>query len=259
VLGWLESRMLFAGAHSGPDWDPPPDDLNVREINLPLSTGGWVTGWFTALPGWTPGDGAALYSHGNGGNLSNRGEILRLIRDGLGRAVLGHEYPGYGVSPGVPTEAACYASGDAGFDWLVQQKVPADEVILVGESLGGGIAVELASRRDNRLLLTLAAFTSVADMARLAFPWLPLRWFVRNRFDNLRKIAAARGPVFVTHGTDDRVVPFEHGQRLAAAAPPPSRFLPLPAVGHNCLLALRNDRFWSEVRAFIDETRRPHR
>src|SRR5262245_10017560 len=138
--------MLSAGAHSGREWEPPPDDLNVREINLPLSTGGWATGWFTAPDGWTPADGAALYSHGNGGNLSNRGEILRLIRDHLGRAVLGHEYPGYGISPGAPTEAACYASGEAGFDWLLQQKVVADEVILVGESLGAGVAVELATR-----------------------------------------------------------------------------------------------------------------
>jgi pimeloyl-ACP methyl ester carboxylesterase len=141
----------------------------------------------------------------------------------------------------------------------VQQKVPAAEVILVGESLGAGTAVELATRRDNRLLLTLSAFTSVPDMARLAFPWLPLRWFVRNRFDNLRKLPAVRGPVFLTHGTDDRVVPFAHGQLLAEAAPPPSRFLALPGVGHNVLLAVRNDRFWSEVRAFIDETRRPQR
>ncbi len=115
------------------------------------------------------------------------------------------------------------------YQFVIDEKgVPADRVILYGGSLGGAIAVELACRFDHRALVLVSAFTSIADMTRQQFPWLPfLPWFVQTRFDSLTRIGACKGPIFIAHGTADRLVPFGHGERLCAAAPQPCRFFPM--------------------------------
>jgi fermentation-respiration switch protein FrsA (DUF1100 family) len=251
-LLWQENRLLFAGATFNNHWyDAPPD---FREVEIPIAGGAHVGAWFTAPEGWKPEHGAVLFSHGNGSNISTRARLYALWRRHLNRAVLGYDYPGYGKSPGGSTEAGCYAAGDGAYDWLVQEmKVPAGEVILVGESLGGGVAVDQAARRENRMLITLAAFTSFPEMAALKFPWLPGRYLVRNQFDNLAKIPRARGPVFISHGTADALTPFSHGERLAASAPEPKRFQPLKDLPH-----MHPDRveFWEAVKAFLEATKR---
>lgn len=236
LLLWLENRLLHPGATFARFWKAPPADLSVQEFDLTIAGGDRVTAWFTAPPGWRPDHGAVLYSHGNGGNLSTRAKVIAELRRHTGRAVLGHDYPGYGKSDGAPTEAGCYASGDAAYEWLVrEQKVSPGEIILVGESLGGGVAVDLASRRENRMLVTLATFTSFPDMAQFRFPWLPARYFVRNNFDNERKIAEVRSPVLIAHGTADVVIPYWQGERLAAAATGTKRFVTLDSKPHYCL------------------------
>jgi uncharacterized protein len=255
VLLCLEGKLLFAGATFAREWRDPPAELSVREVELLLPGGGRVTGWFTAPEGWKPEQGAIVYSHGNGGNLSTRATHLRLLRKYLGRAVLGHDYPGYGKSPGTCSEAGCYAAGDAAYNWLVEEMgVPRGEILLVGESMGGAVAVDLATRREHRMLITLGAFTSFPDMAGVRFPWLPGRYLVRNRLDNLSKIAHVRGPVFIAHGTADTVVPFAHGQRLAAAAVEPKRFVVEQGGQHNCLHDNR-PAFWNALNEFLDATR----
>ncbi|MGL4553530.1 MAG: alpha/beta hydrolase [Gemmataceae bacterium] len=248
----LENRLLFAGATFNTHWREPPEDM--QEVEIPVAGGGHVVGWFTAPPGWEPSRGAVLFAHGNGSNLSTRTRLLRLWRQHLGRAVLGYDYPGYGKSPGATTEAGCYAAGDGAYDWLVQEKkVPAGEIVLVGESLVGGIVLDQAVRRENRMVITLAAFTSFPDMAQLKFPWVPARYFVRNRFDNLAKIPHVRGPVFISHGTADALTPFAHGERLAAAAVEPKRFQPLEGLPHR---HPDQPEFWDAVRAFLGATGR---
>src|SRR5262249_43741555 len=156
----------------------------------------------------------------NGNNLSGRGGNILRWKNALHRAVLIYDYPGYGRSTGKPTEAGCYAAADAAYDFLVeQQKVPPTEMILLGSSLGGAMAHDLAVRRDNRMLILINAFTSFPDMAQKTFPWLPARWLVRNRLDNLTKIKSCSSPIFITHGTADDLIPFSQGERLFAAAP----------------------------------------
>src|SRR5207253_8642806 len=131
-------------------------------------------------------------------------------------------------------ESGCYAAADAAFDWLVNvQKVQAERIILYGGSLGGGVAIELAGRRPHRALILVSTFTSVPDMAQRLYPWLPARWLVRNRFENMAKIGKCTKPIFCAHGTKDSIVPFEQGQRLFAAAPEPKRFFPMEGYDHN--------------------------
>jgi fermentation-respiration switch protein FrsA (DUF1100 family) len=230
----LENRFVFAPTPAVRDWEPPPPDLHIEDVELTSATATPIHAWWMTPPGWRPADGSLLYSHGNAGNLSHRGEGLRRWRDLMGLAVLIYDYPGYGRSGGRPTEAGCYAAADAAYVWLTDvQKVPSERILLYGGSLGGAVASELASRRPHRALVLVSAFSSLADMARLVLPWLPAGWFVRRRFNNLARLPACHRPVFIAHGTADRVVPFSQGERLFAVANEPKQFFPMPGYDHN--------------------------
>jgi fermentation-respiration switch protein FrsA (DUF1100 family) len=151
----------------------------------------------------------------------------------LQMSVLAFDYPGFGQSEGVASEAGCYAAADAAYDWLAQQ-VPAQQIILVGQSLGGGVATEIASRRTHRALVLLKTFTSFPDVARAELPIFPFaQWLAHNHFDNLGKIKQCHGPVFIAHGDCDHLIPFSQAQQLFEAAPDPKRLLCLKGCGHH--------------------------
>jgi fermentation-respiration switch protein FrsA (DUF1100 family) len=245
VLLLLENYFLFHPL-SHACWDPPPTGLSVEDVELTTAGGCRLHGWWTRPAGWDPGQGALLYFHGNAGNLSGRGEAVRAWRDQLGLAVLIVDYPGYGRSQGRPSEAGCYAAGEAAYDWVTRQAgVPAEQVILYGGSLGGAIATDLAVRRPYRALVLVSTFTSFPDMAQKTVPWLPARWLVRNKMDNLRKIKTLTRPVFIAHGTADTLIPIRQAERLYAAAREPKRYFVMPGGYHDefpspdCFKALR--------------------
>ena len=151
-----------------------------------------------------------------------------------GQAVLIFDYPGYGRSGGKPTEAGCYAAGDAAYDWLIDaQKIAGERIMLYGGSLGGGMATELASRRPHRARARQPPSRRCRTWRRRNSPGCRRRWLVHNRFDNLGKIAGCRGPVFIAHGTADRLMPFAQAERLFAAANKPKRFFPMIGLDHN--------------------------
>ena len=135
------------------------------------------------------------------------------------------EYRGYSGLPGRPTETGLYQDAEAALRAFSAKRLNCPVVVLVGRSLGSGVAVEIASRRPPRLLILVSPYTSLVDMGRsLVGPLAPL--LVPDRFDNLSKIAALTCPIVIVHGTRDEVVPFEMGRRLAAAGRN-VRFIPL--------------------------------
>ncbi len=233
VLLWLENWLLFHPTPAARYWLPPPTGLVVEDVALTSADGTALHGWWWAPPKWRPEQGALLYCHGNAGNLSGRGEGVGVWGKQLGLAVLIFDYPGYGRSAGKPTEASCYASGEAAYAWLTATKgIRGEDVVLYGGSLGGAIATELAARHACRALVLFAPFTSFPDMAQKSFPFLPARWLVRNKLDNLSKIGSIDAPVFIVHGTADTLVPFSQGERLYAAAREPKQLFPLVGQGH---------------------------
>jgi hypothetical protein len=198
----------------------------------------------------TPGaDGALLYSHGNALNLSHRGPSIVRWAQELNLSVLIYDYPGYGKSTGKPDESNCYAAADAAWKWLTDDEgIENRRIILLGASLGGAMATDLAAKNDCRALILIKAFTSIPDMASHRFPWLPARYFVRNKFDSISKLPTCRCPTLIVHGAGDRVVPFFCGEELFAVAREPKEFLRLDGDHNDALPA----DFFSRVRQFLD-------
>jgi hypothetical protein len=253
LLGLLaaENWIVFPGAWIRGTCEPP-DELRARKLTLTSTDGNRIRAWFCAPEGWEPRQGAILISHGNGDTLCSMSRFVSLWRKELGRAVVVYDYPGYGQSTGRPSESGCYAAGEAALRWLTEdQRVPIGKIILQGESLGGATAVELATRHSVRLLVLHAAFTSFPDVAQAHLPWYPTRYLVHIQMDNEAKIRRVRCPVLIAHGTADRTVPFNEGERLFAAAPEPKRFLRLAGEGH---VPADKKKFFDAVRQFLSET-----
>jgi fermentation-respiration switch protein FrsA (DUF1100 family) len=251
VMLFLENWLLFHPLRATVYWLAPPN-ARVQDVELLTVGGTRLHAWWCPVKDWQPGQGALLYCHGNAGNLSCRRESIARWQQALGVSVLIFDYPGYGRSEGSPTEAGCYASADAAYLWLTRtMNVPPERVLIYGGSLGGGVAVDLASRQPHRALILVKTFISIPEAAQSVYPWLPARWLVRNRFDNLEKIGRCRRPIFIAHGTADRIIPFAQGKRLFEAAGQPKRFLAMRDLDHNDGLP---PEFFSELHSFLEET-----
>jgi fermentation-respiration switch protein FrsA (DUF1100 family) len=241
----LENRLVYQGTQATQHWLPPP--TGIVDVFLTTADGTRVHAWWRPGPA---GAGALLYCHGNGGNLSHRGSMVAHLGDTLNCGVLIVDYPGYGKSQGEPSEAGCYAAAQAAYDWLtLEQKIAGQDIVLFGKSLGGGVAVELASRVEHRALVLVKTFTSLPDTAQFHYPWLPVHYVMRNRFDSIDRIASCRRPTFVAQAVDDEITPYSQGQRLFDGIPGPREFLRLEGR-HND--GLPGD-FFRAVKAFLDK------
>ncbi len=248
----LENRLVYCPTTAAEVWLPPPAGVRVEDVELTAADGTPIHAWWAAPDGWKPAPGAVQFCHGNAGNVSQWGQGFAAWQARLRTGILVFDYPGYGKSGGRTSEAGSHAAADAAYDWLTGVKrVPGENVVVLGISLGCGPATDLAARRPHRALVLCSAFTSLPELAQEKFPWLPCRWLAHNQFDNLHKIAACRGPVFIAHGTADALIPFAHGERLFAAAPEPKRFLAQSGRGHN---DTADDAFFEAVSRFLDET-----
>ncbi|MEE8425230.1 MAG: alpha/beta hydrolase, partial [Elusimicrobiota bacterium] len=156
--------------------------------------------------------------HGNGGNISHRVQKLRIFR-GMGLSVFMFDYRGYGKSEGRPSEQGTYLDGLAAVDWLKKEKGLAPrELLYYGESLGCAVALETALERPPKALILDSAFTSTVAMGQIVFPFLPVSWMVRYRYDNEAKIGRLKSPLLIMHSPQDDIVPYRMGEKLFAEA-----------------------------------------
>lgn len=245
VMQWLENRFVYPGSTAAESWAACPVD-DYEDVWTVSADGTKIHGWY--FPG--PGPDVVVLAHGNGGNLSHRATYAIELREVLKASVLLFDYPGYGKSDGRPSESGCTAAGDAMIEWLAREKgIPKNRHILFGESLGGGVAAELATRHEHKALVLTKTFTSLPAAAKVLFPILPTDWLMTNRYETIRKLPSIHTPVFIAHGTADRLVPFHHGEELFAAANEPKAFHRMEGQEHN-------DRFtpdfYRELKAFLD-------
>lgn len=211
-----------------------PAAMGVAEmtvVRLVTADGLDLASWY-APP--QPGAPVVVYYHGNAGNIAMRAfKARRFLDAGFGMLLVG--YRGFGGNPGRPSEHGLYADGRAALDWLAGQGIDGGRVVIYGESLGTGVAVQMAVERPPAALVLEAPFTSATDVAAAIYPFLPVRLLMRDRFDNLAKIQALAAPLLVVHGEADRIVPFRFGKRLFEAAPQPKQAVFLPQANHNDL------------------------
>ena len=173
-----------------------------------------------------------LYAHGNGGNVGMWGHVARQLRDRNKVAILVFDYRGYGRSEGTPSEQGVLMDARAARAWLARRTGVAEkEIVLMGRSLGGGVAVDLAANDGARGLVLQSTFTSLPDVAATRMPVAPM--LMKYRFDSLSKIAKYHGPVLISHGDADGLIPFEQGKRLFATANEPKQFFAIPRGDHN--------------------------
>ncbi|MFH0983091.1 MAG: alpha/beta hydrolase [Planctomycetota bacterium] len=211
-------------------WTTPESlGLGVEDLTLTTADGLSLAAWY--LP-HNEAKGTVLFCHGNAGNLANRVDSLKTLHH-LGYNVLIFDYRGYGRSEGKPSEAGLYHDAEAAWRHLdVVRSEPPERIILFGESLGGAVAIDLAARHRPAALVVQSSFTSLIDIGKLQYPYLPVGLLCTHRYDSIKKVPNITCPKLFIHGAADELVPIENGRRLYEAAAEPKTFLLTPG-GHN--------------------------
>lgn len=190
---------------------------DVTEIELATADGEHLIAWYAP-----PGDGqpTLFYLHGNAGSLSHRADRVRLYRaNGYGLFMLA--YRGFSGSSGAPTEENMVADALMAYDRLKGFGPGDEEIVVYGESLGTAVAVQVAANRQPGGLVLESPFSSAVDVGAYLYPFLPVHWLLRDRFESEKHIHRVKAPLLVLHGEDDRIVPARFGRKLFAAAQVP--------------------------------------
>ena len=167
------------------------------------------------------------------------------------------DYVGYGWSGGFPSERGCYAAADAAYEWVAHSpECDPRKIAVVGTSLGGAVAIDLAARRPVAALATFSTFTSMGEMAQREYPWLPASLLLRHRFESARKLRRVRCPVFLSHGTADRLIPYSMRDRLARVAGGPVTLFAVPRADHDDFFNVGGAKLLEAFSHFLDPLRR---
>jgi uncharacterized protein len=224
----------------------------VEERVLEAPDGAHVVAWYGKA---RPDKPTLLYFHGNGGSLSIRApRIARFMDEGWGVYMM--TYRGYGGSSGSASEAANVADARLAYHALMQEGVPATSIIAYGESLGSGIAIQLAAQVPVGGVILDAPYTSIVDVAAQAYPFLPVRLFLTDRYETTRYIAGLKAPLLILHGELDGVVPVGMGREIARLAPEPKKLVVFPN-GHHSDLYIDGNNAIEAVRAWIKSLSAP--
>jgi len=226
----LETRGIFQPAkYPAGEWNQTA--VLAQDAHFTAADGTKLHGWYVAH---AQPKGHALLLHGNAGNVTLLAETLRTLNRRHNLAVLALDYRGFGKSEGKPSEQGLYQDARAARHWLAEkERIAETDVILMGVSLGGAVAVDLAARDGARGLVLASTFTSLPAAAQSRTPWLPLNFILSTRMDSLSKIKDYDGPLLISHGDADEVVPYQHGQALFTAAPGPKKLITVAGGKHN--------------------------
>jgi fermentation-respiration switch protein FrsA (DUF1100 family) len=211
-------------------YTPESLGLAYEDVYFTTADGVRLNGWY--LPG--RGDITWLWFHGNGGNISHRLEEMALLHQQLGVNLFVFDYRGYGRSQGKPSERGTYRDARAALEYLCwRPDLDPQRTVYFGGSLGAAIAVELATVKTPLGLILVCPFTCISDMARLAFPLLPVHRLVWNKYHSLSRIPRVHCPLLVIHGDQDDIVPMAQGQKLFEAANQPKQLHIVHGAGHS--------------------------
>jgi len=228
-----------------PEGNWAPQGISVEDAWFTAADGTKIHGWY--VPHKQP-QAVVLFCHGNAGNITHRADIIRALNDRVGVSVLVFDYRGYGKSEGKPDEPGVLADARSARTWLAQKAGLAEnQIVLMGESLGGAVAVDLAADGARALILE-NTFSSVPDVAAFHYPWAPVRLLMRTQFDSAAKIRVYHGPLYQSHGDRDTIVPLRFATRLFDVANEPKHFLLIEGSDHN---DPRMPQYYDKLREFL--------
>ena len=232
------------------DWDLPFDDVNFQTID-----GLTLHGWF--VPGSRRE--TMLWCHGNAGNISHRLDNMKILHDRIGIGMFIFDYRGYGHSQGQPSEPGTYLDAEAALAYLRSRPdIDQDAIVIFGRSLGGAVAVDLASKHPCLGLILESTFTSLVDLFEVPIDINDLRGRMAPiKYDSFSKIKRISVPLLMLHGNRDEVVPFESGCTLYKAANQPKQFCLIEGAGHNDTYIVGGQAYVDALRDFIDGLGRP--
>ena len=224
-----------------------------QEVVFETEDGLRLGGWFLPAPGGGRGP-AVLVCNGNAGNRALRAPLAAaLSRAGL--SVLLFDYRGYAGNPGRPSEDGLAADARAAQAWLAARpEVDPARIAYLGESLGAAVALRLAVERPPAALVLRSPFTSLADVGRLHYPWLPVRLLLTDRYASAARVARLTAPLLVVAGERDGIVPATLSRRLYDAASVPKRFVLVPGADHNDAALLDGRQTVGEIVGFLEGT-----
>ncbi len=249
IMFWPQIEKKFVFFPSA-DLVDTLDRLGVdhEDISIVTDDGVELHGWY--IPGSS--DFTWLWFHGNGGNISHRVDELALMHHRLGVNLLIIDYRGYGRSAGKPSESGTYQDARAALRYLQHDRqVPPGKMVYFGHSLGSAVAVELAEAHPPAGLVLISPFTSMRDMARLSFPYLPLLgWLIGDRYNSHARMGGIHSALLVIHGDQDETVPWSQGKKLFEAANQPKYFNVLSGTGHNDTYSSGGESYWRALEDF---------
>lgn len=246
VLYLLENKLIFpAPRFPSGDWEP--SWLEYEDVNFVSADGTKLHGWFLDHP--AP-NAHLLYCHGNGEHVAYVAPIAGHLRSTLNVSVFVFDYRGYGRSDGAANEAGVLADGNAAHAWLVQRTgVAPSQIMLMGRSLGGAVAVDLAAQHQSQAVILESTFSNLPDVAARLHRWVPVRRLMKTQLNSAEKIIRYQGALFQTHGEADDLVPLEIGRRLFEAAPTSDKqFIVFEGLGHN---DYPPDGYYEQLRDFV--------
>jgi hypothetical protein len=262
---FLEKQLIFfPSRYPDGDWSTAgaAADRNNRAISIDdcyfhTSDGIRLHGWYCGpetgrtVPAENPaGPLTLLWFHGNAGNISHRRPMIETLLQ-LPVRIFIIDYRGYGRSDGRPSEAGIYLDARAAWDYLVQKRrISPARIVLFGKSLGSAPAIELATHVQPAGLIIQSAFTSIPDMARIHFPFIP-RFFIRTRMDSLSRVGSLSCPKLFIHSKADEIVPYSLSLRLFQAAAEPKLFYEVAGAGHNETWLIGGAAYLNAINRFL--------
>ena len=273
LLRMFEDRMIFFpfGPETG-SWDTSAMGLETEDVFLTTEDGVKIHSWWASAPQLAPpaaGNAVPdpaetgspekavptiLYFHGNAGNLADRVDNILFLTE-LPANVLAVDYRRYGKSEGpFPTEEGVYRDARAAYDYLVTERgIDPARLVVLGQSLGTTVAVNLAAEREVAGLILEAGFPSAPRFAQRSMPLPGLRFIMRSRFDSASKLKRITRPVLVAHCANDLVIPFDLGEELFEAANQPKTFVGYDATCHEPLYVAASEDYRERLREFLAE------
>lgn len=255
ALGWalyfMQPTFVYKPVR---DVSYTPDELGLdfEEVTLKTADGVQLSSWYVPTEN---SELTVLFCHGNGGNITHRLDSINILHN-LGLNCFIFDYRGYGDSEGKPSEEGTYLDAMAAYKWLTEtRKLPANKIIILGRSLGGSIAAQLASKVDVAGLIVESGFTSYVDMGRKFYPYMPVRWFAKFSYRTIDYIREVRCPVLVIHSRNDEIAPFEFGLELYRMANEPKEFVEIFG-SHNDGFLVSSETYnkaWAKWLQFLEQ------